>query len=42
VRKANVYLSQPKPRHVIAGLARAIPHWKHLVRPVSLLLERLM
>jgi hypothetical protein len=35
VRKANVYLSQPKPRHVIAGLARAIPHWKHLVRRVS-------
>ena len=31
VRKANVYLSQPKPRHVIAGLARAISHWRHLV-----------
>jgi hypothetical protein len=42
VRKANVYLSQPKPRHVIAGLARAIPHWKHLVRPASLLLGHLM
>jgi hypothetical protein len=32
VRKANVYLSQPKPRHVIAGLAKAIARWRHLVR----------
>jgi len=32
VRKANVYLSQPKPRHIIAGLARAIPRWSRLVR----------
>ena len=32
LRKHNVYLSQPKPRHIIAGLAHAIDHWKHLVR----------
>jgi hypothetical protein len=32
VHKSHVYLSQLKPRHIIAGIATAIDSWQHLVR----------